>query len=107
MTMTTQTVHPTRTQLSHEDEVARLDNSDPKDWRPANHVRAVMDARDEVEAAEARLRKAVTDARDGGDSWVIIGAALGITRQAAQQRFDPRKKHSKPGVARRGRRTAV
>ena len=27
------------------------------------------------------------DARDAGDSWSIIGAALDTTRQAAQQRF--------------------
>jgi hypothetical protein len=34
--------------------------------------------------AEEHLRRAVAEA---GDSWTVIGAGLGITRQAAQQRF--------------------
>lgn len=42
-------------------------------------------------AAEAKtselLRSAVVSARSAGHSWEAIGALLGITRQAAQQRF--------------------
>jgi hypothetical protein len=33
------------------------------------------------------LREAVTSARGAGHSWEAIGSVLGITRQAAQQRF--------------------
>jgi hypothetical protein len=33
------------------------------------------------------LRRAVDDARSAGDFWAVIGAACGITRQAAFQRF--------------------
>jgi len=37
--------------------------------------------------AEARLRDAVDVARDAGHTWAEIGDVLGITRQAAFQRF--------------------
>src|SRR5256885_12505146 len=33
------------------------------------------------------LREAVTSARSAGHSWEAIGGVLGISRQAAQQRF--------------------
>ncbi|WP_109473861.1 hypothetical protein [Ornithinimicrobium cavernae] len=33
------------------------------------------------------LAGAVRDAREAGDSWTMIGAALDTTRQAAYQRF--------------------
>lgn len=42
-------------------------------------------ARDEVEILTIR---AVARARERGRSWTDIGAALGVTRQAARQRFD-------------------
>lgn len=38
-------------------------------------------------AAEKDLRASVQRARDEGATWQEIGDALGITRQAAQQRF--------------------
>ena len=34
-----------------------------------------------------QLNPADHPARDAGDSWTLIGAALDTTRQAAQQRF--------------------
>ena len=49
--------------------------------------RAIRAAMRDVEAADVALRKAVSAARAAGDSWTIIGAALGTTRQAAFQRF--------------------
>lgn len=36
---------------------------------------------------EARIRSSVTELRAGGVSWAVIGDALGITRQAATQRY--------------------
>jgi hypothetical protein len=38
-------------------------------------------------AAEATLAAAVTRARQGGATWSVIGAQLGVSRQGAQQRF--------------------
>ncbi|AXH98065.1 hypothetical protein [Ornithinimicrobium avium] len=55
--------------------------------RDAVHFRRIQAARANLTDAEDELREAVQAARDAGDSWTIIGAALGITRQAAQQRF--------------------
>jgi len=34
-----------------------------------------------------RLEQAVTDMREDGHTWHEIGTALGVTRQAAQQRY--------------------
>ncbi|UOE42882.1 hypothetical protein [Agromyces larvae] len=47
-------------------------------------IRASADAELEVRSV---LRQAVESARAGGVSWSAIGAELGMTRQAAQQRF--------------------
>jgi len=40
-----------------------------------------------VETAESAQRTAVELARAEGQSWAAIAAALGTTRQAAQQRY--------------------
>ncbi len=37
--------------------------------------------------AEQNLCKAIAYARSAGDSWTVIGAALGTSRQAAHERF--------------------
>ncbi len=41
------------------------------------HIRSVVES----------LAPAVADARNAGCSWASIGEALGVTKQAAQQRF--------------------
>lgn len=41
----------------------------------------------EQEAVQMKLRKAVADARAAGVEWAEIGQALGVTKQAAHQRF--------------------
>ena len=66
-----------------------LDELDPgtSPARDAVHFRRIQAARANLTAAEDDLREAVQAARDAGDSWTIIGAALNTTRQAAQQRF--------------------
>jgi hypothetical protein len=53
----------------------------------AIHFRNIITARKKVVEAERELRNAVHAARDAGDSWTVIGAALDSTRQAAFQRF--------------------
>lgn len=69
-----------------------LDELDPStvEWRDAQHFRRIVAARMAVERAERELRDAVETARDAGDSWTVIGAAMGTTRQAAYQRFGKR-----------------
>lgn len=44
-------------------------------------------ALEELQKADTALRSAVMDARQLGDTWTVIGAALGITRQAARKRY--------------------
>lgn len=55
--------------------------------RDAADFRAIRAAAKNGETAEQDLRDAVRAAREAGDSWAIIGTALGISHQAAQQRF--------------------
>lgn len=55
--------------------------------RDAAHFRRIITAQRNLAAAEQELRDAVSAAREAGDSWTVIGAALDTSRQAAQQRF--------------------
>jgi hypothetical protein len=69
-----------------------LEQLDPS-THPAHDAasfRRILSARRGLAAAEQELRDAVHAAREAGDSWTVIGAALDITRQAAQQRFGDR-----------------
>jgi hypothetical protein len=50
-------------------------------------LRAVATAAESVQAHDARLREAVLVARAHGRSWNHIALALGVSRQAARQRF--------------------
>ena len=56
-------------------------------FRDASHVREIIAAQEARDAADKRLRDAVAAARAAGDSWTVIGAALGVSKQAAQERF--------------------
>jgi dihydroxyacetone kinase len=69
--------------------------------RDSVHFRRIIKAREALAAAEQELHDAVRAARDAGDSWTIIGAALDTSRQAAQQRFGDEV--SSPGRVRRSR----
>ncbi|WP_231117647.1 hypothetical protein [Mycobacterium intracellulare] len=62
---------------------------DPADARDAKHFRRIR-AAVTGNADEAELEAAVAAARDAGDSWALIGLALGTTRQAAYQQFGHR-----------------
>lgn len=76
-----------KVKVRHDD--TGLDALDPAVHRSrdASHIRDIIDARKVIEVAEAELRRAVDAARDAGDSWAVIGMALGTSRQAAFQRF--------------------
>lgn len=77
----------THAPLRHDD--TGLDAIEPATHpgRDAAHFRHIVAARAGVAQAETELREAVRAARAAGDSWTVIGAALEISRQAAQQRF--------------------
>lgn len=66
-----------------------LDSLDPAtaEWRAATQFRRIVRAREAYDEAEQHLRESVAAARAAGDSWTIIGVALGISRQAAWERF--------------------
>ncbi|MDR1187793.1 MAG: hypothetical protein LBK95_10130 [Bifidobacteriaceae bacterium] len=72
-----------------EAESAALDGISPATHpaRDATCFRRIVAARRAVGRADEELRHAVADARAAGDSWTIIGAALGTSRQNAYQRF--------------------
>ena len=55
--------------------------------RDATPFRRIIEARRNLERAEQELHDAVAAAREAGDSWTVIGAAMDTTRQAAAQRF--------------------
>ena len=68
--------------------IDQLNPNDPsvkvRDGRYLRHVREAADAAD---TAAENLRQAVAEARANGESWGTIGMVLGVSRQAAQQRF--------------------
>ncbi|MDP9022014.1 MAG: sigma-70 family RNA polymerase sigma factor [Actinomycetota bacterium] len=65
------------------------DKLDPETARmiDTDDLRGVAVAAQAVQDDEARLREAVEVARAHGRSWNQIAVALGVSRQAARQRF--------------------
>lgn len=72
----------------------RLDELDPDTikLRSIEELRAVADAAAAVRTAEAQVRERVEIARRNGQSWNLIALALGVSRQAARQRFTDKPK---------------
>jgi len=66
-----------------------LDKTDPATANvgSTDDLREIAAASDAARADEARLLAAVNSARVGGRSWNQIAIALGVSRQAARQRF--------------------
>lgn len=66
-----------------------LDDLDPSTVavRDAVNFRRIISAAEGVDRADRELHDAVHAAREAGDSWLSIGVALGVTKQAAQKRF--------------------
>lgn len=75
-------------------DTVKVDNTDD--------LRAIAKAFDELRAAEAALIEAVAMARAHGRSWNRIAVPLGVTRQAARQRFaEDESAEPRRGVANR------
>lgn len=55
---------------------------------PAAELACVARRAEEIVAAKGRLQLAVSRARRAGCSWAEIGNTLGISRQAAFERFN-------------------
>lgn len=64
-----------------------LESVAPESLRDASHFRRIIEAKKGLETADKGLRDAVAAARAAGDSWTVIGAAMGTSKQAAFQRF--------------------
>ena len=66
-----------------------LDELDPAtvEAKDVSDLRAIAEATHALRADEARLREAVEIARGRGRSWNQIAVSLGVSRQAARQRF--------------------
>ena len=81
--------HTTTKEQRAEQAATRLADSDParRKWRRGDPLHEIEAAVGAFDAAESRLREAVRTARAENYSWAAIGAVLGVSKQAAQQRF--------------------
>lgn len=63
----------------------------PHDLRevPIEDLRAITSLADTIHQAEAALAHAIERARREGRTWSEIGTSLGVSKQAAQQRYGP------------------
>lgn len=50
-------------------------------------IRAITAKVERLATLELEIAKEVSDARSAGFSWTLIGEALGVSRQAARQRY--------------------
>ncbi|UYY83716.1 hypothetical protein OIT41_20430 (plasmid) [Arthrobacter sp. YA7-1] len=73
------------------DPSASVEEAIEGEWRahvmPLKLVDEVRAAAREYASAGERLTDSVAEAKAGGATWAEIGAAVGITRQAAQERW--------------------
>lgn len=68
----------------------KIEELDPSqvEWKDASHLRAIAQAVDGVRIAEYELRLTVETARKvHGESWSTIAMFLGVSRQAARERW--------------------
>lgn len=66
---------------------AFIESIRPETTRDASRLRDIADARASRDAAEERLTAAVAAARAAGDSWTMIGLALGTSKQNAFRKY--------------------
>lgn len=69
--------------------VAHAELSDATDDDADNSLRLAAASSAGLQICETLQKEAVFNARRAGRSWAELGALMGITRQAAQQRFTP------------------
>lgn len=60
---------------------------DNVEFDDVSELRAIAESSERVRADEARLTEAVAVARAHGHSWNHIATALGVSRQAARQKY--------------------
>ena len=76
--------------VGHADTGLDVVGPDTHEGRSAEHFIQIVAAQASLNQAEQDLRDAVAAAREAGDSWTLVGAALGVSKQAAAQRFGTR-----------------
>lgn len=64
-----------------------FENAGPEDFTEAPVEEVLRHRAMLVGAAERSLAEAVSDARQRGASWTVIGRALGVSKQAAAGRY--------------------
>lgn len=69
------------------EQLAAAFEDDLSDVEDLSDLRAIAICADEIAVGQTRLRHAVESARAQGRSWNRIAIALGVSRQAARQRF--------------------
>jgi hypothetical protein len=67
--------------------LARAESDRPIDAQPADDVRRIIEAVEARTAADVAVRNAVMAARANNKSWNVIAVALGVSRQAARQKY--------------------
>lgn len=77
------------TKVRTEPDTTGLEHLEPASHtaRDAGAFRRIVAAQRAVTEADRQLHEAVRSARQAGESWTVIGAALDVSRQAAQKRF--------------------
>jgi hypothetical protein len=89
------------------EQVAEAVFSGPDDLRaalesePESYLRLVAAAHVAADEADRLLHESVIGARHAGHSWDAVGRVLGVSRQAAQQRFKTAAADAPQGPARR------
>jgi hypothetical protein len=78
---------------AHGDASSSIEDSIFQEWRghlPSLALADIREAAENVRKTDYRLAEAVARARADGCSWAEIGAASGITRQSAHERWSKR-----------------
>jgi hypothetical protein len=70
----------------NEDETV-IDGPESRLSQRSEHIRGILSARKALADAAVKLQAAVATAREAGDSWAMIGAALDSTPEAAFEQF--------------------
>jgi hypothetical protein len=64
-----------------------MSQSDPPDWDLCSHASLLQGLRGERLELEERIHTQVLKVIGAGGSWGLVGEALGVSRQAAWERY--------------------